>query len=331
MSLYKYKTYTFDNILAAAGTADTSNNILTNYKVNSVSLKFLKPFYTGTTNATTFDSNPKMYSDVSYNSSSTVNKFCPKYTFYAGNANANDNQTEQSAAAFTNIGPPSGATNMLVILVGGGGGGGGGNSNSSTRQPGGVGGGGGAISVIYVGAAVYSLSVGKGGLYGLAPNATSTNGPGTNGKSNGSGSAGATGGETSILVGGITYKANGGTGGEAGSTSAVGEGGAAATTGTFTIYSYAGNNGASGSAGISTGGPGGDGGLPKFTEIINTNLLNLVSAQCSKRDDNIATTTLLKYGEGGHGGRGDSGTTGDFARCGEYGAPGCAFVFFYYN
>jgi hypothetical protein len=138
---------------------------------------------------------------------------------------------------------------------------------------------------------------------------------------------GGSGSSTTFIYNTITYTANGGSGGTntAGGTAGTG----AATITTNTIYSYTGNNGSTGSYG-STPNPGGSGGKPKYGDIINTNLLNLISYQVSLTNNNISTSTKLQYGEGGNGGQGDNETT-NYGINGEFGAPGCAFVFYFYN
>jgi hypothetical protein len=328
-----------NTIFAAAGAVDGSNNTLTGYTTGSgTAIKFFKPFYAGTTNETTYNGDARMYATTSigtanFLSNSANIKFCPPYVFYKGNestAFTAGSTTTHSAGttATTTVTPPTGVTRMLVILVGGGGGGGGGGSKSGGGAGGAGGGGSGAINIysINIASGSYTINVGYGGLYGYTRD-NQDGGPGDEDTTspNADGSFGISGEETTFVYNGTTRTSKGGSGGGAGTSSAGGTAGEGATTNTINsirIYSYAGNNGSAGNTG-STPNAGGAGGKPKYNETINKNLLNVISNQVS------STSIKLQYGEGGKGGNGD--TADNWGWNGEFGAPGCAFVFYFYN
>jgi hypothetical protein len=333
-----------NTIFAAAGAADGSNNTLTGYTTGSgTAIKFLKPFYAGistTANETIYNTDPLMYATANFLSNSANLKFCPPYVFYKGNestaftAGSSTTHSAGTTATTSNVTPPVGVTRMLVILVGGGGGGGGGGSKSNGGAGGGGGGGAGAINIYSIPYTTgnYTINVGGGGLYGYT-NGNQAGGPGDedNTSPNNPGAGGGSGTGTNIVYGGITHTTNGGSGGSGGANTAGGSAGTGATTTTINstlIYSYAGNNGSTGSYG-STANPGGAGGTPKYNETINTNILKVISNQVSLTNNNISTSTKLQYGEGGKGGKGDNAD--NWGWNGEFGAPGCAFVFYFYN
>jgi hypothetical protein len=254
------------------------------------------------------------------------NYLSPQYLFYPGNANTANGNVLGTTATYSGV-PLPGATHMLVILVGGGGGGGGG-GGSSGDDFGGGGGGSGGISAYYLTAAPYSISVGYGGIYGYSAG-NQTAGPGsirvfppvTSGVDAGD----ATG--SSITVSGITYSVNGGLRGGGGNTGGGPPGLAASVVSTNAIYSYSGNPGVIGNTGLN-GPPGGDGGVPQYSSIVNTNVISMTSLQTQLLTTNVNPIRNLFYGEGGKGGRGENADRG---ANGEFGAPGCAIVFFYYN
>lgn len=328
---FSYKGFNLDDILSAKGSNDASNNTMTNYNINGTAQKFLKPFYAGTTSETTYDADPRMYATVNFLYQGVAPKFCPAYQLFGGNANTANAYTQGTTAVST-VTPPNGVTRMLVIVVGGGGGGGGGGSKSGGGAGGGGGGGSGGISIysIDIVSGSFTVTVGYGGRYGYT-DGNSAGGPGDedNVSPNNPGYAGEAGLATTFEYNGQTYRANGGNGGGGGpeSTSA-GTGGTGATSYTIeAIYYAAGNAGANGGTG-STPNVGGAGGKPKYTSHINLNLINLISTQASLNTNNIATTYKLQYGEGGNGGKGDN--TSSYGWNGEFGAPGCALVFYFY-
>ena len=331
-----------NTMFAAAGAADGSNNTLTGYTTGSgTAIKFLKPFYTGissTSDETTYNGDARMYATTSigtanFLSNSANIKFCPPYVFFSGNANSNNSYTAGTTATY-NVEPPAGVTRMLVILVGGGGGGGGGGSKSGGGAGGGGGGGSGAITIfsINIASGIFTINVGYGGLYGYTRD-NQGGGPGDedNSSPNASGFSAGPGTATSFTYNNASYFANSGYGGGGGTSSTGGTAGVAATVNMLSIqiYSFTGNNGNAGSTGASPANVGGTGGKPKYGNIINTNLLNLISNQVSLNSNNISTSTKLQYGEGGNGGKGDNASS--FGWNGEFGAPGCAFVFYFYN
>lgn len=328
-STFLYKNLPLYYCLAEPNASDTYNITITNYNdAFGTTLKYLNKFYLGVTNEATFDNDPKMYATVGYNSGGNINKFCPFYDFFAGTAYLNNDFNGGSFITTYSAVPPTGVTNMLAILVGGGGGGGGGEANVFSVAEAGDGGGSGGISVYYLPASAFTVSVGYGGKYGYA-RANSANGPGDIGTSNGLGESGLNGYLTRITVNNVNYDANGGYGGDGGGrSSGTGSDGAVATT--TGLYNYGGNNGTGGGFSVNGNSLGGNGGVPKYSEILNTTMLNVISLQRSLVSTNISTTTLLRYGGGGNGGRGDAdGISGGSAN-GEYGAPGCAFVFYYF-
>ena len=317
-----------NTMFAAAGAADGSNNTLTGYTTGSgTAIKFLKPFYTGTTKDASYNSDARMYATANFLSNSLNTKFCPSYNFFPGTANINNNYT--AGTTTTTVTPPTDVTRMLVILVGGGGGGGGGGSKSGGGAGGGGGGGSGGINIfsINIVSGSFTINVGSGGLYGFS-NGNQAEGPGDEDTTspNADGFFGISGEETTFVYNSTNRTSKGGSGGGAGTSSAGGTAGEGATTNTINsirIYSYAGNNGIAGSTGTSPNNQGGIGGKPKYNETINTNLLNIISNQVS------STSTKLQYGEGGKGGNGD--TADNWGWNGEFGAPGCGFVFYFYN
>jgi len=331
---FKVNGRDINTIFSAAGSADTSNNTLTNYTNNNSILKFFKPFYAGistTANETTFNGDSRMYATANFLTNSANTRFCPPYAFYGGNANNSTNFTAGTTASST-VTPPSGVTRMLVLLVGGGGGGGGGGSKSGGGAGGGGGGGSGGISIFSINytSGTYTVNVGYGGIYGYT-SGNQANGPGDEDGTgpNFAGYGGGAGVDTSFNYSGITYTANGGFGGGGGAGGGGGTTGPAANANsTNAIYSYTGVAGSAGSYG-STPNPGGAGGKPKYGDTININLINLVSAQTQKNSNNVNPTRYLQYGEGGNGGKGDNTST--YGWNGEFGAPGCAIVFYFYN
>lgn len=329
-----------NTMFAAPGAADASNNTLTGYTHSSgTAIKFLKPFYTGTTKDASYNSNPIMYATANFLSNSANIKFCPSYVFYRGNEStaftAGSTTTYSVGTTATTIVTPSaGITRMLVLLVGGGGGGGGGGSKSGGGAGGGGGGGAGGINIFsinIVSNASFTINVGGGGKYGFT-NGNEAGGPGDedNTSPNVDGGAGGSGSSTTFIYNTITYTANGGSGGSGGINTGGGTAGTGATTNTTNspIYFFTGNNGNAGSYG-STPNSGGAGGKSKYNQTINTTLFNLISNQVSYNNNNISTSTKLQYGEGGNGGKGD--TADNWGWNGEFGAPGCAFVFYFYN
>jgi hypothetical protein len=337
---FKVNGIGINTIFAAAGAADGSNNTLTGYTTGSgTAIKFLKPFYTGissTTNETTYNGDTRMYATANFLSSSLNTKFCPSYVFYPGNTNNNNNYNSATSAIST-VTPPEGVTRMLVLLVGGGGGGGGGASKSGAGGGGGGGGGGsGGISICSfpITNGSYTINIGYGGLYGYTVD-NSVNGPGDEDSTspNGNGSTGGMGVASSFLYDGSSCFALGGGGGTGGTSSfgGGGGGGAGAYASDTLLYSFTGNAGSNGSYASSGGSfAGGAGGKPKYDNIINKNLFNVISSQVSLTSNNISTSTKLQYGEGGNGGKGDNETT-NWGINGEFGAPGCGFVFYFYN
>ena len=225
---------------------------------------------------------------------------------------------------------------MFVVLVGGGGGGGGGGAKSGGGASGGGGGGGGGLCSSMInyesGFTTFSCTAGKGGFYGQPSNAT-TIAPGNLATSgtNGSGKSGTAGAASSFTYAGITYNSEGGDGGSGGGTlsSVGGKGGFG--------YPMSGQN-ATGSkyTGIqnTAGGVGGQSGNLNTTNangyLINPALINMTSSQTPLSSSlNGSPSVPLKYGAGGHGGKGDASGS-NFGVAGEFGAPGCVIVFFYY-
>ena len=328
---YNYNGKNISTFLAAPAISDSSNTILTNYNVNRSPLQFLKPFYTNTTDETTFDNDYRMYATINgYSNSGFINKFSPTYVLYPGNANTATDFTAGTNATYSGT-PPTGATDMLVFLVGGGGGGGGPIISGGSDGYSGGSGGSGGISVYYLPAAPYSLTIGRGGLYGYI-NGFSASGPGASSDFFAGGSAGGDASGSSMTVSGTTYSVNGGGGGGGGTANTAGAAGAdAAIITTSTIYSYAGNPGIAGTL-VPKPGSGGQqiGGLPKYNNIINTGLISMVSAQTQITTNNVNPKTFLSFGEGGNSGMAASGASQSAAN-GEFGAPGCAIVFFYFT
>jgi hypothetical protein len=325
---FLYKNQPLYYCLAAPHASDTYNVTLTNYidAFGTKTTKYLKKFYLGVTNESTFDNDPKMRITAFSNGLLSNNYLCPPYLFYPGNANTASNYTIGTTATYSGV-PLPGATHMLVILVGGGGGGGGGGGTLGTGFGGG-GGGSGGISAYYLTAAPYSISVGYGGIYGFSA-FSQNDGPGFrrlfSSSENGVDAGDATG--SSITVSGITYSVNGGLRGRGGVTGGGPAGLAASVVSTNAIYSYSGNPGVIGNTG--TNGPfGGDGGVPQYSSIVNTNVISMTSLQTQLLTTNVNPIRQLFYGEGGKGGRGENADKGTN---GEFGAPGCAIVFFYYN
>jgi len=335
---FYYKNTYIENICFNASLTDASNNILTNYRTNGSSIKFLKPFYTDTSNSVTFDNDTRMYVSIPYYIDGILQKFCPPYYLYPGTANFAASYVNGTNATYTGI-PPSGATEMLVILVGGGGGGGGGSSRYSFGSSAGGGGGSGQINVYnltVVPSMTYTMNIGCGGTYGYTLGNSTTGPAGVDWYSpQGSGLNGGDGSITSFTYNNVTIYANAGLQGGGGISN--GAGGAGGGSGSNTLYS-AGNiysyNGNSGSIGGTGGGIavklGGNGGIPPYGSIINTNYIKLTSMQSSRLNNNVATTYYLLYGEGGKGGVGDNSNAGNNGCNGEYGAPGCVIIFFKY-
>lgn len=326
---YNYNGKNISTVLVPPAIRDSSNTLFTNYRLNGTPLKFLKPFYTGTTNETTFNTDSRMYATLNIYRDSVINKFSPTYILYPGNANTATNFTAGTDATYSAT-PPTGAKNMLVILVGGGGGGGGGSNRSSGTTFAGGSGGSGGISVYYLPAAPYSLTIGPGGLYGYLTNIQAS-GPGATTTVAGTGVAGGNGSVSSITVSGTTYSVNGGGGGGGGQNATGGTAGAAAAiVTTNAIYSYSGTAGIIGTS-ITATATGGQqiGGLPPYNSIVNTSFISIISAQTQQTTNNVNPKTFLSFGEGGNSGTAAAGVA-QLGANGEFGSPGCAIVFFYF-
>ncbi len=357
---YKYTKNNLDvTTFFQTTTQDSSSNIsiysTNNYTFNFNNFftgKYLKPFTTSTSATTTYGSaNPIGFT---INGTDIASYCCPIYDFYSGNTTDANTGANVDIPLYTanNISVKAGAVGMLVVLIGAGGGGGAGGSKSNAGATGGAGGGGGGLFAIYipVSSSTYNITVGGGGKYGITNNNSETNlkpGQIDYDSPNNPGGAGGAGGNTTFTYNSTTYTCYGGSGGSGGpqgtGTVTGANGGIAGTisgSGTYTtIINQTGNNSPNVlNAGQRT--PGGKGGLSGNYEtnsysstnrLINGGLISLTSVQKSINATNIPTTQGLIYGEGGNGGRGDgvSGTD-DWGACGEYGACGCIFVFWYY-
>jgi len=335
---FQYNGLDLASILAPAISGADNNNTMTNYTTNSNPTTFLKPFITST-DTTAANLTP----DYKYSYNSTGNSldpllFCPAYKFY-GNSQAATTYTSGNLLTkyYSYIDIPNLVKKMFVVLVGGGGGGGGGGARKGGGASGGGGGGGGGINaywVTYVSSVTqFNCSAGYGGNYGqpssntgLAPATNATNGSNVNGQT---GTAGA---NSVFTYNGIDYSAQGGSSGSGGGTStSTGGGGAGGAVGTG-IYSTAGANGAASpytgyqnTAGGNGGNPGNLNTTNTSGYLINPGLINMISLQIGAWNNSGHS---LPYGQGGYGGNGDSSS--NYGSSGQYGAPGCVIVFFYY-
>jgi hypothetical protein len=345
----KYNNVDMSDILAI----DTTNyNIMTNYTNNQNQIIFKKPFNTSTNKTNNTELIPTykfFYAGVSFN-------FCPRYNFHHNTQNATAYGAVLKVLTSDNVSIPNASLlkKMLVVLVGGGGGGGGGAAEKDGGAGGGTGGGGGALGAYWVnyvaGVNSYSCSAGNGGNFGQP--ATPTNfGPGvmaTNG-ANGHGKWGGDGSTSTFKYNGQFYSVNGGKGGGPGLSSDGGgyhksSDGGAGGVGAGDYF----NNGENGTTTYNNNGqstPGGYGGRPGNLNtpwvgdpplriqgnayLINPSLINMASSQSQISTRNIGTIRNLIYGEGGKGGMGDARGY-NYGTAGEYGAPGCVIVFFYY-
>jgi hypothetical protein len=339
---FQYNGLDLSDILAPAIAGAGNNNTMTNYTTSSNPISFLKPFNTSTYNSDlTLTPEYKYY----YSTGSFLDPFyfCPRYVLYGNPQNgtaSNSVLTSTTNNIIFSVTPKK----MFVVLVGGGGGGGGGGAKSGGGASGGGGGGGGAIDSYWVdyvpGAASFSYIAGHGGFYGQPSNAT-TIAPGnlaTSG-SNGNGKIGTSGVASSFTYNGTTYST-----GTSGAASGGGQGG-----GTNSAIGGAGGGGGGGGAYTNVGAKGADstytgaqntaggvGGQPGnlntngYSFLINPALINMTSSQTQlSNSQNINPPVPLIYGAGGHGGKGDA-SGNNFGVAGEFGAPGCVIVFFYY-
>lgn len=353
---YTYKNIDIDTIFQST-TQDSSSNIgtysLANFKFNLSPFfvsKYLKPFNTGTTNSSSIYGYAK---NIGYliNGVDIATYCCPKYTIVTGNyaPSGTGAFAVPPANNVNNQSVPANATGMLVVMIGGGGGGGGGGSRTGGGATGGSGGGGGGLFAVYIpiSSSTYSMSIGGSGRYGgtnsndeadLLPGQLDTDNP------NNPGGSGLAGGDTTFTYNSNTYTCKGGSGGNGGpegtgTTAGVAGGTVGSVSGTspYTIVVNVAGNNSPNVTNVGEPTPGGRGGLSgnfadnSYTStntLINNTLINLLSPQVSRESNNIPTTQKLYYGEGGNGGKGDHGS--NWGYCGEYGAPGCVIIFWYY-
>ena len=323
--------------LASILAPNIAGAIMTNYTTNSNTIKFLQQFYTNT-DVTSYM--PPPYSltpnyPYAYKTNSFL--FCPAYIFYGNSQNADSSGSVLTPVTAT-VNLPDKVKKMFAVVVGGGGGGGGGGAKSGGGSSGGGGGGGGALMSFMVyytaGYTSFTYTAGSGGMYGQPSNATNTAPGAGGGSSNTTGKSGSDGTASSFTYAGIINTANFGKGGTGGGTasSTGGTGGAA----TFQSYMKSGASGAGSTYTGSQNTAGGVGGKPGNLNttntsgyLINPGLINMTSSQTQlSNSQNINPPVPLIYGAGGHGGKGDSSS--NFGVAGEFGAPGCVIVFFYY-
>lgn len=120
-------------------------------------------------------------------------------------------RSPQIITSGTSYTTPAGCNRIFIELVGGGGGGGGSQGSTSSRGGGGAAGRWAFKTVAVSPSTTYTITIGAGGAGGV--NAVGSNG-----------------GDTSIIVGGVTYSSNGGGGGGFGNGSTGGVAGSASTT-----------------------------------------------------------------------------------------------------
>jgi hypothetical protein len=324
---YSYKGRLLTEILQPKSDTNSNNNAMTGYKTNLTDISFLKPFNTGTDNA----SDVFYPTTLGYRNADVNFQFCPKMVQYT---------TSSSDVAI-----PSGVTKMFVIAIGGGGGGGGGGvkSGSSSNGGSGGGGGGGALNAWWINVEdpTYSVTVGGGGSFGRPTNNTdvaegtvATTGTAVKGASGGGG------GSSSLIYsfpGSFLYyyyTSNGGAGGTGGAGSnfnTTGVGGAGGTGGNdqglYTnnptpLLSKAGYDASGGTNTNAEGQAGGRGGFSGNKDSTITYFL---------ANYGILGITTTNYGNGGAGGVGESNSSTNWAGAGYNGRPGIVLVFYYYE